>query len=221
MTDKSATRPTLLFGGSFDPVHLGHVALAQAGMAQLNAKSLVVLPAGNPYQKGRAPLASGADRAAMLRLAFAATVDERELQRTGPTFTVTTLEELRRERATDESLIWLIGADAFAKLDSWHRWQELFLFANFAVIARADGVVMARSEALNDELAARETTIQNLHIYPAGAWATLATIPPPISSTDIRAKLAQHLSARGLVPNAVCDYIEQHHLYQEQHPNNG
>jgi nicotinate-nucleotide adenylyltransferase len=215
--------PVLLFGGTFDPVHLGHVALARAGMAQLNAKSLIVFPAGNPYQKGRAPLASGTQRVAMLRLAFAennVVVDERELIREGPTYTFNTLTELRRERGNDESFVWLIGEDAFSKLDTWHQWEALFTLANFAVIARA-GAAATRSATLDHELKARETQIGQLTQYRAGHWARLATTPPQISSTELRLALANHQRPRGMVPDAVCDYIEQHQLYQGQNFNNG
>jgi nicotinate-nucleotide adenylyltransferase len=216
----------LLFGGTFDPVHRGHLALAEAGMAQLYARELIVLPAGNPYQKGRAPLASAADRVAMLRLAFegeGVIIDERELRREGPTYTVTTLEELRRERGADEVLIWLIGEDAFARLDTWHRWQELFLLTNFAVISRDGMASTARSEALAAVLDARHTARDALSAQPAGRWATLVTTPPPISSTDIRARCHLGESVRAMVPPRVCDYIEQHHLYQskEHNFNNG
>lgn len=216
----------MLFGGTFDPVHLGHVALAHAGMAQLRAQQLIVLPAGNPYQKGRSPLASAADRVAMLRLSFAGSnvvIDERELHRAGPTYTITTLEELRRERGTQESFVWLIGEDAFAKLDTWHRWQELFQLTNFAVISR-DGMASAtRSETLTATLQPCHTTLDALAAQPAGRWATLVTTPPPISSTDIRARCGRGESVGTMVPPAVCDYIEQHHLYksEEHNFNNG
>jgi nicotinate-nucleotide adenylyltransferase len=215
-------QPVLLFGGTFDPVHLGHVALAEAGIAQLRPTQLIVLPAGNPYQKGRAPLATAANRVAMLRLAFDRTdvvIDERELRRDGPTYTVTTLEEVRRERGTNESFVWLIGADAFAKLDTWHRWRELFLLANFAVISRDGMTHTPPSEALSAALKHRHTTIDQLATNAAGHWAPLITTPPPISSTDIRARCRRGESVRAMVPPRVCDYIEQHHLYRSEEVN--
>jgi nicotinate-nucleotide adenylyltransferase len=214
-----SSQPVLLFGGTFDPVHLGHVALAEAGLAQLRPKQMIVLPAGNPYQKARAPLATAAHRVAMLRLAFdgaAIVIDERELHRDGATYTFTTLAELRGERGAGESFVWLIGADAFAKLDTWHRWRELFSLTNFAVISRDGMRHSPSSDGLTAELKHRHTTIEQLAAHTAGHWATLITTPPPISSTDIRARCRRGESVRAMVPPRVCDYIEQHHLYRSK-----
>lgn len=212
----------MLFGGTFDPVHLGHIALAHAGMDQLRAQQLIVLPAGNPYQKGHAPRAAAADRLAMLQLSFTGAhvvIDARELHRAGPTYTINTLEELRRERGMQESFVWLIGEDAFAKLHTWHRWQELFQFTHFAVISRDGMTSAARGESLAAALQPRHTTLDALAEQPAGRWATLVTTPPPISSTDIRARCRRGESVRTMVPSAVCDYIQQHHLYQSEEHN--
>ena len=118
----------LLFGGTFDPIHYGHTAMAAEALKETSASKLVVFPAGNPYQKGRLPIASGEHRAEMLRLAFVksadVSIDTRELTRQGATFTVDTLRELRQEYGDAAALIWLIGGDAFARLDGWHLRQR-------------------------------------------------------------------------------------------------
>ena len=214
--------PIALFGGTFDPVHFGHVALARAAFSQLELQKLLLLPAGNPYQKGRLPFASAPHRVNMLKCAFQEghdlVVDSRELTRKGPTYTYDTLLELRAEYGADASLVWLIGGDAFAKLDTWHRWHELFSLTHFAVIDRpshrleiADGAAMLRKE-----IDARLGTLLDTHTSPCGAVVMLGMAPPSISSTEIRRRIANRESITDLTPAAVCDYIEQHHLYRSE-----
>ena len=110
----------VFFGGTFDPVHLGHVALVRAALTELQLERLTVLPAGNPYQRGRTPFASAKQRVAMLRLAFvdhsAINIDERELHREGATYTVDTLTEIRAELGADIPFVWLIGS-GLAEID--------------------------------------------------------------------------------------------------------
>ena len=212
--------PIALFGGTFDPVHYGHLGLARAAFTQLELQKLQLLPAGNPYQKGRLPFAAGEHRVNMLRLAFQAdadmVVDEREIRRKGPTYTIDTLMELRAVYGEAASLVWLIGGDAFAKLDTWHRWRELFGLAHFAVIDRpAHRLEIAEGSAeFRKEIDARVAGLLDTHTSSCGAVVILGMAPLPISSTDIRARLKNHQSIRGLAPDSVCDYIEQHKLYQ-------
>lgn len=209
-----------LFGGTFDPVHFGHLGLARAAISQLDLEKLLLLPSGNPYQKGRLPLGSGQDRVNMLKLAFQEDaeihVDERELLRAGPTYTLDTLVELRAEYGDAASLIWLTGSDAFSRLDTWHRWQELFGLAHFAVIDRPDQRLATthRSPALQREVDSRLSDLLDIHQSSSGAVVILGVAPPPVSSTEIRQKISHHESVRGLTPDTVCDYIDQHRLYQ-------
>lgn len=215
----SLLKPIGLFGGTFDPVHHGHLALARGALNALDLQSLLLLPVGNPYQKGRAPLASGVARAEMLSFATqddaSIAIDDRELHRTGPTYTVETLTELRAEYGTTQSLIWLIGSDAFSRLDTWHRWQELFDLTHFAVIDRVgfELAALSCSEALKKQINARLGVLETAHHSASGRVITLGLRPPPISSTDIRLKIANSESVHGLTPDAVYDYIEQHRLY--------
>ena len=212
-------KPIVLFGGTFDPVHNGHAAMVQGAFDQLDIERVIVLPAGNPYQRGRLPLASAAHRVAMLQLAFSTprriTIDKRELNRVGPTYTVPTLLELRRELGDQVPLIWLIGADAFSRLDTWHRWEELFGLCHFAVARRGGEMPapIAGSTQFSAALKTRVGSIETLAETPAGSIATLAIDPPAVSSTEIRRRRACGESLRGLVSDAVCDYIEQYKLY--------
>ncbi|MCY7389168.1 MAG: nicotinate-nucleotide adenylyltransferase [Burkholderiales bacterium] len=215
----------LLFGGTFDPVHNGHLAMATEALVELAASQLTILPAGNPYQRGRLPLASAMHRVEMLKMAFTGmanvSIDTRELERDGPTFTVDTLRELRQTHGDDAGLTWLIGGDAFARLDSWHQWPSLFTLANFAVVPRQGEPhpLITASAALTAHLADRQTEALALSQCAYGRYTLLAAIVPPVSSSYIRKQLKNHQSTRGLAPDGVCDYIEQHKLYDPQENN--
>ena len=126
-----------------------------------------------------------------------------------------TLRELRAECGDAVPLIWLLGGDAFARLDSWHEWRTLFTLAHFAVLLREGELhpITVASADLKGELAHRQTHAAQLAVSSAGGYAILDAAIPPISSTAIRARRARGESIRELVPDAVCDYIEQHELY--------
>ena len=212
----------LLFGGTFDPVHNGHLAMATSALAECGVSHLTILPAGNPYQRGRMPLASALHRTAMLNIAFGGMkdvlIDSRELERHGPTFTIDTLRELRHAHGDSAALTWLIGGDAFARLDSWHQWQSLFALANFAVVQRqgAPYPVETASDALTTFLLGRQAEAVALSHSSFGKVAILAAVVPGVSSTGIRERLTNHQSIRGLAPDGVCDYIEHHRLYDSK-----
>lgn len=185
----------LLFGGTFDPVHNGHIAMLHAAVAALAPSMTIVIPTGQPWQKGNTTHASAAHRVAMLRLAFPQIkIDERELHREGPTFTVETLHEINHEYPTHQ-LHWLIGSDSFAKLDSWREPEAIAALTKFAVVRRA-----------NETIAPPRVNCR---------YTEIVTSPPPISSTQIRARLKKHArqNVRDFVPAAICDYIQQHQLY--------
>ena len=186
---------------------------------QLEVAGMTILPVGNPYQKGRLPFASAAHRTNMLKLAFRpdsqVLVDEREAERAGATYTFDTLVELRAAVGEDVSLIWLIGSDAFSRLDTWYRWRELFGLAHFAVIDRSTEPFARAicSTELRQEIEARLTAVLDTHASPSGSVVFLDSPPPSVTSTDIRKRTARAESIRGLTPDAVCDYIERHKLY--------
>jgi nicotinate-nucleotide adenylyltransferase len=201
--NESAAMKVLLFGGTFDPVHNGHVAMLRAAQLQLQPDETRVIPVGNPWQKGRLPFASAKHRMAMLKLAFPdVIVDPRELDRSGPTYTFDTLAELHKERER-EDFFWLIGTDSFHHLHTWHRAIELITLVTFAVVRRANEVLTPPS-------------------FPMGSlrYVEVVTSPPPISSTAVRAAVQAAQAGekanaiRDFVPNAVCDYIAENKLYQ-------
>ena len=193
--------------------------MLDSAVRELSLSRMVVLPAGNPYQRRRMPFAAPPHRAAMLRLAFNDTakveIDTREFDRAGPTYTRDTLREWRASCGRETPLIWLMGGDAFARLDTWHEWRSLFSLASFAVALRQGEPhpLAAGSSALIEELAGRDTGVDTLGSTPSGRYAILSGAVPRVSSTDIRARRNRNESIRQLVPDAVCDYIEQHNLY--------
>lgn len=147
-------------------------------------------------------------------------VDDREIRRTGPSYTVDTLTELRAELGPDQPLCLLLGADAFLGLATWHRWQDLFGLAHIAVAHRPgfaqSGWADSMPPALQQALAARQTADPSaLAKAPAGHILSYAITPLDISASHIRTDLQQGKSPRYLVPDAALDYISQNNLYSE------
>jgi nicotinate-nucleotide adenylyltransferase len=215
------TTPLVMLGGTFDPVHYGHLRIAAEVRAALGVPEVLLVPAADPPHRPP-PGAGAADRVAMLELAIAGFdglgIDLREIERGGKSYTVDTLRQLRTEWPS-RPLAWVVGADAFLGLTTWHRYRELFDLAHLVVVARP-GLDLAAS--LDGELAqcwnARATTDPGaIARRTAGAIVTVATLPNPISATAIRAALARSpidaVALLRLLPSAVLTYIESHHLY--------
>jgi nicotinate-nucleotide adenylyltransferase len=209
-----------LFGGSFDPVHFGHLRLAAELREAFQLEQVAFLPTGKPWQRGRDTHASGGHRAAMLRLATEGdpgfVVDERELAREGDTYTIDTLEAVRRERGPDTPIVFLIGSDAFAKIETWHRWESVFDFAHFAVAVRADDADwQARGPGAIPKALWPRVSVnrRDLLSVPAGRIMTFSMTPLAISSTAIRDLVAGGSTIRYLTPDPVVGYIRQHSLY--------
>jgi nicotinate-nucleotide adenylyltransferase len=199
------TRPLAIFGGTFDPVHLGHLRVAWEAAEALDA-DVHLMPASIPPHRPQ-PIASAAQRSAMLHAALAGQqrlgVDDRELRRDGPSYTIDTLRELRAEIGPQRPLHLLLGADAFADLPTWRDWRELFDYANFVVLTRP-GHATAWSDELRSEVDARRVDpITRLHTSAAGRVAELPVTPLQISATAIRALLANGREPRFLVPEAL------------------
>lgn len=209
-----------LFGGTFDPVHFGHLRLAEEAISQLGLGGIRWIPAGQPPHRDR-PQVAPADRLAMVRLATEDnpqfTVDPAEVESPQASYTVHTLERLRCELGDRQPLVLLVGADAFAGLPGWHRWQELFELAHIAVSHRP-GFPIAPEHlppALAEAYSARHLSDPaELAGRAAGGIVTFAMTQLAISATQIRTLLRNSQSARYLLPNHVLDYIYQHHLYQ-------
>ena len=212
-----------LLGGSFDPVHDGHVALAELFTHLLHPDELRIMPAGRPWQKKAGLEADDADRVAMLELAFAhaafpAIVDLREIGRDTPTYTVETLRELRAELGPDASIVFLMGADQLQKLDSWIDWKDLFALANFGVAARPGYRLDAAAlpPAVAQELMPRLATPEEVRASKAGKVCLAHTLAVDISATEVRAALKENAPSKvsALLAPQVLDYIQQHNLYK-------
>ena len=207
MSRDAAVQPKRIgvFGGSFDPPHIAHVALARAALEQCELDVLHVIPTGHAWHKARA-LSSSEHRLAMARLAFGnlarVVVDARELERPGPTFTIDTLKALQAENPGCQ-LYLFIGADQFASFGQWHDWREIL---EIAIICIADRTESALTQTEFD-------------IYAPHHHRFLILKLPlmPLSATQIRQMMASSAAtaeeARKLVPGAVARYISYHHLY--------
>ena len=209
-------RALALFGGTFDPIHHGHLRSAWEASLLLDA-DVALLPANVPPHRPQ-PLAPARARAAMLRAALAGqsrlAVDERELRRDGPSYTVDTLREVRAEVGAQRPLVLIVGSDAFAGLETWHEWRELFVLAHLAVLGRP-GVEPALPPALAAEFARRRSAPDSAwRASPAGAIVPLAVTPLEISATDVRRRVAAGEEPRFLVPDAVCALIRAHGWYR-------
>jgi nicotinate-nucleotide adenylyltransferase len=209
-----------LFGGTFDPVHFGHLRLATELAEAFHLDKVLFLPAGLPYHRGRSAHATSEERLTMLKLATARDalfdIDDRELRREGDTYTYDTLTEVRRERGPDTSLVFLAGSDTFAKIDEWHRWTELFDLAHFAIAIRADDAQWFSKGpgAFPREAWPRITlNLREMLGAPAGKVMTFAMTPLAISSTAIRALAGEGASIRYLTPDPVVEFIRSRNLY--------
>lgn len=217
------SRCIALLGGSFDPVHHGHVALAALFAELLQPDQLRILPA-RPWQKS-ALQASDSQRVKMLELAFgdqpfAVTIDLQEIERGSATYTVETLRGLRAELGEGASIVFVMGADQLQKLDTWRDWKDLFTLANLGVAARP-GYELDQDKlppAVADELAGRLATPAEVRATPYGKVCLAHTLAVDISATQVRHLLradANHDADLGaLVPPQVLDYIQQHNLYK-------
>jgi nicotinate-nucleotide adenylyltransferase len=207
----------VFYGGTFDPVHNGHVAIACAARDAC-ATEIRMLPAADPPHRAL-PGASAVDRAAMVALAIAGmpglVLDLRELERAGRSWTIDTLQALRAESGPDVPIAWLVGADSFVGLPSWKAWRELFTLAHFIVAERSgsqlDGGV---APELAEMLQGRWThEVDRLHESPCGLVLRLHQPLQAHSATDLRRRIAEGGSWRDLVPPAVADYIVERGLY--------
>ena len=219
MTQPEAGRgPLGLFGGTFDPIHYGHLRLAETARETLGLETVRLIPAGQPPHRA-APGASGTDRLAMARLAAADNpafeVDAAEVESAAASYTILTLERIRAELGPTRPLVLLLGLDAFLGLPSWHRWEALFDFAHLAV-ANRPGYTLAPDvapAALAPLLAARQASPAALADAPSGRIVSFGMTPLTISATDLRSRAATGQSLRYLLPPAVLDYISQRQLY--------
>ena len=193
-----------LLGGTFDPVHRGHLALARAARDELGLDEVLFLPAGQPWRKAGQMIASNEHRLAMLRRALegeaAFQVSRLELERPGPSYTADTLEALRDDRPEDE-LFFLLGEDALMDLPNWERPRRIPELARLAVARRADSSPEALEEAERRLPGLGERLV----------WLNMSVVA--VSATEIRERVREGQPIGGLVPATVEEYIRKQGLY--------
>ena len=205
-----------ILGGTFDPVHCGHLRLALEIREQLSLDSVRLLPAANPRLR-ETPRADGSQRLELLAAAVdgepGLEVDARELGRDGPTYTVETLESFRRE-FPDEVLVFILGMDSFQSLDRWHRWQDLPGLAHLVVAHRPGGALPGPGAVA--ELLAQRRCDEVATLKKESAGRIMICQPPllDISATRIRSLIAEGRSIRFLVPDKVIELMNRTRCYK-------
>jgi len=220
-----AKGPLGILGGTFDPVHYGHLRLAEEACQALGLSGVRWIPAGLPPHRA-APAASAEDRLAMVRRGIAAnplfSLDDSEVLSKQPSYSVPTLQRLRGELGLQRPLVLLLGVDAFLGLTGWHRWRELFDLAHLAVATRPGYELAADQleEVLAEEFRQREChTAAALAAAPAGRILAFRITALDISATVLRALCkagdsgCSGASGRYLLPDSVLEYISIHHIY--------
>ena len=214
-----------IFGGTFDPIHIGHLRTAVELRKVLGLSEMRLIPSATPPHRTQ-PESSAEHRLAMLQIALGSESSapepgliaddrelQRELQREGPSYTWDTLKELRAEAGPDTPLCLCIGMDSLIDLNQWHRWHELTDMAHIVVAARPGWHLPKSGEVLDFVRAHRATDIEQVQSTPKGKILIMEMTLLPVSATGIRQALQRGESIRYLVPEKVIDYIRQHQLY--------
>ena len=202
-----------VFGGTFDPVHYGHLRSALEVKEIFGLEQIRLIPSAQPPHR-QTPQASAVNRMDMLKLAIESVdgfvADNREIERTGPSYMVITLAALRREYPASPLLLF-IGGDAFKKLTTWHEWRHLFNYAHIVVLTRPNYPVEPAHEFFITRLtSSKEELVSQL----SGKLFFQAITQLDISATAIRKMVGNRQDPRFLLPDAVIAYIYQHQLYQ-------
>lgn len=208
-----------LLGGTFDPVHNGHLSLADYVLNALELDSILFIPAARPPHKGFAQVTSFKHRSAMVKIAVLDKprffVSDMELQRSGPSYSIDTLKALRARLGPEVHLFFIIGMDAFVELETWKNGKQLLDYADLAVVARSGHPLGLIDSGINilgnysfDSVRSSWSAPDRLgRIYPVNMT------PIAISSTDVRQKVVSGVSLDGLIPAAVSEYIVTHDLF--------
>jgi nicotinate-nucleotide adenylyltransferase len=207
--------PLALMGGTFDPVHYGHLRCAEEAREKLQLERLYLLPAGQPPHRG-VPGASAGQRLDMLKLALeefpALDLDDRETRRPGPSYMVETLFEIRVEDPA-RPLVLLIGQDAANQLHTWYEWRRLFDLAHLVLLTRP-GIAAGYHQEVETEIGQRlASEISALSETPSGAVMYLGVTPVEVSATLIKQRLAEGLDPGPMLPEKVLEYIRSNRLY--------
>lgn len=210
-----------ILGGTFDPIHYGHLRIAEEIVEAVGLREMHFVPAGRPCLR-YTPIASPQHRTAMVRAAIQNNpgfiLDERETRRSGPSYSVESLREFKQEMGKNITLCFVMGADAFIKLTEWHNWRELFRLCHVIIAARPGHALATNHDILPQEL--REECAQrwvsnasSLECTSSGLIFVAPTTLLDISATAIRVRISAKRSVRYLLPDTVLDYIETNHLY--------
>jgi nicotinate-nucleotide adenylyltransferase len=194
-----------ILGGTFDPIHLGHLEAAAAAQRVLSLDRVLLLPSRTPPHRSTEPRASIFHRFAMAALAAAERgmlVSDLEIRREGPSYTALTLEALHREGYAPAHLFFITGSDAFAEVGTWYDYPRILQLANFVVVSRPG------APKVSDLIAGPQFPITDMP-----AVLSVEANTPDVSSTDIRRRVSAGESIDGLVPSSVAGHIRRHHLY--------
>jgi nicotinate-nucleotide adenylyltransferase len=207
----TAKRKIALFGGTFDPIHLGHTTVAAEAVKQINAEKIIFVPAKRSPLKGPSPVASDADRFAMLALAIADNkkfeLSDYELRKAEPSYTLETVRQFQTSLGSDVPIYWLIGADTIDELPLWYEITKLIDECNLSTMYRAGCNPPDFSKFKNIWGPERVERLQR---------NVIQTSLIDISSTEIRSRLAAGRDASDMLHPAVADYIRKHNLYQSK-----
>ncbi|MFP1725597.1 nicotinate-nucleotide adenylyltransferase [Lonsdalea quercina] len=209
---------TAYFGGTFDPIHFGHLRPVAALAAEVGLQQVVLLPNNVPPHREQ-PEANAHQRKDMAALAIANNplfrIDDRELRRETPSYTIETLEALRQEAGPTAPLAFIIGQDSLLTLHLWHRWQEILSYCHLLVCARPGYSRTLETPELQQWLTSHHTTeVSQLHQHPHGLIYLANTPLLPISATEIRQRRQQGRDCSDLLPAPVLNYIDTHGLYR-------
>ena len=204
-----------VLGGTFDPIHNGHLAAAAAAQRSLGLESMVLIPSRVPPHR-RDPVGAGADdRYTMAALAAAErpgwSASRIEIAREGPSYTFDTLGELKQQ--TRSQIFFVLGADAFAEIDTWYRYPEVLDLANFVVVSRPGITLDSLRDRVPSAFDRPFDAAQGGQISAQTRVILVEALTPDISSTDIRRRVRAGEPLRGLVPDAVATHIQTHRLY--------
>lgn len=196
-----------LFGGTFDPVHNGHLAVAHAAADRFELDRVLFIPSGRPPHKNHGPQAAYEDRYRMTELACqadprfeASRLEDPQVLGAGKTYSVDTIERIRQKLSPEDELFFLIGQDAFDELAIWHRLADVIENIEFLVASRPQGPASA----------------PRLGLAAQARFQPLEGVEVPVSATDIRRRCAQGVDLRGTVPEAVAEYIQERRLYKQR-----
>ena len=206
----------VLFGGSFDPVHLAHVGLVEGVSGLLSPDQIRVLPCHIPPHKPGLH-ASVAHRLAMLRLAFshmpAVVIDEREVSSSKVSYSFDSVSEIRQEVGATASVCFLLGEDSWVNFSQWHRWQEILQRVNLLVVKRPGAASESCPQAISDYAAEHSVPYGDIARYACGKVAFLPVPERDIASTQVREGIKNDEDLQAHVPAFVADYIQRHALY--------